>query len=236
MLINKKIDVVVNQTQLFAECENTLKGAQSLTIETDSQYENAGKFTLCMRALSKEINEQRVNITKPLDDAKKEVMDIFRDPLKKLEEAQKTIDAALAKYHLKKEKEIKDAELKAFEQARLEEEKKRKALEEKAVKAEVAGDELKAEIFREKAEALHVPVIPKYIPSAPKVAGVSMRSVWKAKVSDFKQIPQNFYINDPKVQIAIISVMDSLARATKGGIQVPGVEFKEEKTVAGRVS
>jgi len=236
MLINKQIDVVVRNKGMLEECESTIRAATSLKIDTDSQYENAGKFTLCIRSLYNKVNEERINITKPLDEAKKEVMDIFRIPLEQLESAKKIVDSALANYHLQKQKEIKEAEEKAVEHARLEEEKKKKALEEKAIKAEASGNELKAEILREKAEILHVPVIHKPMPIAPKVSGISMRTTWKAKVVDFKKIPANFYINDPKVQSAISSVMDALAKATKGGIGVDGVIFEQITTTAGRVS
>ena len=229
-----EVKVTNESMALFASANSVSKEVLSLTIENDEQYSNAAELTKKIRVVAKDLNASRVSITAPLDEAKKKVMDLFREPLSALESAQKTLDFGIRDYHTKKENERREAERKAEAVAKAEEERKKKLLEEQARKAEEAGREARAEALREKAEVVHVPIIAKPIAEAPKVAGISFRTTWKARVSDYKKIPQNFYINDPKVQAAILSVMDGYAKNSKGGLEIAGVEFYEEKTVAGR--
>ena len=236
MIETQVIEVrVTNESMALFESANSVSNeVLSLTIENDAQYSNAAELTKKIRVVAKDLNASRVSITAPLDDAKKKIMELFRDPLIALEYAQKTLDLGIRDYHTKKENERREAEKKAELVARAEEERKKKILEEKARKAEAEGRDARAEALREKAEVVHVPIISKPVSEAPKVSGISFRTTWKARVSDYKKIPQNFYINDPKVQAAIGSVMDVYARGSSGGLVIEGVEFYEEKIVTGR--
>ena len=112
-------------------------------------------------------------------------------------------------------------------------EARRKA--EDAALAEAAA--LEAEGDTEGAEAiLEAPVIATVVPirEAPKAAGVSFRTNWKARVVDPMALLRAVVAG--KVPAAAVSVneawLNQYARATKGEVPVPGVEFVAERAVA----
>jgi hypothetical protein len=186
-----EVKVTDESRALFASANSVSKEVLSLTIENDEQYSNAAELTKKIRVVAKDLNASRVSITAPLDEAKKKVMDLFREPLSALESAQKTLDFGIRDYHTKKENERREAERKAEAVARAEEERKKKLLEEQARKAEAAGKEARAEALREKAEVVHVPIIATPVAEAPKVAGISFRTTWKARVQITRKYQHN---------------------------------------------
>ena len=60
-----------------------------------------------------------------------------------------------------------------------------------------------------------------------KIEGISASSKWVAKVVDIKKVPRKYLIVDQKT-------LDGIAKASKGQIPIPGVEFVEEKSMAVR--
>jgi hypothetical protein len=108
----------------------------------------------------------------------------------------------------------------ADEQAR----KEREKLEARAEKAEEKGKEEKAEALREQAAEIVAPVV-QVAPSTPKVAGTSVRKIWKARVIDVTLVPRQFLMVNEKA-------LDAYAKATNGTQQVLGVQFYEEASLA----
>jgi hypothetical protein len=80
------------------------------------------------------------------------------------------------------------------------------------------------EAYREQAAAVAAPVI-NLAPVVPKVEGVSVRKTWKARVVDETNVPREFLMVNEKA-------LDAYAKATKGKIEVAGVEFYEQESMA----
>ena len=116
---------------------------------------------------------------------------------------------------------------------RREEERRLQAIEDERVRREKErllkqAENLKTPELKmarlEKAEAIAAPVV--RINTAPsKVSGVATRKTWKARVVDFNKVPRKYMLVNTKA-------LDALARATKGNIEVPGVEFFEESSLS----
>lgn len=170
--------------------------------------------------------DQANNRIAELQTMKKNVEARFADPKKKAKEAHAAI-CALEKEFLTPVQEAIDS-LKgkttswyAAEQQRIaaEEERRRIAAEEMAnmaVEAETAGDSATA------AEAVAVAAVEASCVSyVPKTKGTTMRESWKAVVTDPDKVPREYLIVNEKA-------LDALAKATKGSMKIPGVEFRKE--------
>jgi len=108
--------------------------------------------------------------------------------------------------------------LQAIEDARVARERER--LEKRA--ETLKTPELK-EAARAEAESIIAPVV--QIEEQTKSEGVSTRKTWKAKVVDVSLVPRAYMVVNQQA-------LDALAKATKGSMALPGVEFYEESSLA----
>lgn len=165
------------------------------------------------------------NLIGRLQGIRKEVVARFADPKKKAAEAHKAV-CELEKAFLapvdEKIRLLKTSTTNWYtaEQRRIEAEaeRKRKEAEDLAAlsaEAEASGDADTA------AEAVAAAAMAEATVTAmPKVAGTSMREVWKAVVVDVSQLPREYMIVNQ-------SMLDKMAQATKGAVPVPGVRFEK---------
>ena len=165
------------------------------------------------------------NLIARLQSVRKEVVARFSDPKKKAAEAHKAV-CELEKSFLapvdEKIRLLKNSTTNwwAAEQRRIaaEAERKRREAEELAAlsaEAEAQGDADTA------AEAVAAAAMAEATVTAmPKVAGTSMREVWKAVVTDVSKLPREYMIVNQ-------SMLDRMAQATKGAVPVPGVRFEK---------
>lgn len=200
--------------------------SRDLVIKMQPDYDMAGTLLQKIKGCAKAIEDKHKEITKPLDQAKKAVMDLFRNPLIKLAEAESIVKRSMVTFEDEQERIRKEQEKKLRKQAAAEEARKKKALEERAKKAEEQGKAEKAEELREKAEETHVEA-PVLAPRTEKPKGIAYKIRWTAIVVDFKALPDEYKLPN-------MSMLNKLAQATKGKIPVAGVEFKSEKEVASR--
>lgn len=114
--------------ELSEEASNIVEAYEAFEVNTIQDYEQAGTYLKDVKAKQKQIDEVRKSMTKPLDDAKKRIMDFFRNPndiLKKAEGLLKNKMLAYDKHQqeiAKKreamlQKQFKDAEVKPVVQA-----------------------------------------------------------------------------------------------------------------------
>lgn len=235
--IKETVEVSVTNAALenISEANKLATVVRELKITNSQEYQSSGNFLKQIKTVSKIIDDGRKEITKPLDDAKKRVMDFFKDPLNELSEAERLLKGAILTYQREQQRITQQKQLEAEAKARAEEERKRKELEERAKKWEEKGNQEKAELLREKAEDVHVKTVVVAQPIE-KVSGLATKKVWKANIVDINKIPQNVYINDEKVTAAIQSILNKLATATKGAMPIDGVEFYQEDSLsAGRM-
>lgn len=140
----------------------------------------------------------------------------FTDRLEIIEKIAKGI---ISKYDTEQE------EIRRNEQARLQADadaqarRERERLEKEAAKLKTPE---KIQERLEQAEAVIAPIV--QVVEAEKVKGSSTKEVWKARVVDVSIVPREYMIVNQKA-------LDAFAKATKGAINIKGVEFYSESSL-----
>lgn len=120
------------------------------------------------------LDAARKQITRPLDEAKARVMDLFKPVIALLDEAETLYKRTMLAYS------DEQARIQREQQAKLEEEarKERERLAREAEKAAAKGRTERAEELQQRAAATVAPVV---AAAAPTAAGVHERTVWKCR-------------------------------------------------------
>lgn len=204
-----------------------LKKAEAIVILNQDQFEGANSVLNVVKAKYKELDSKRKEITKPLDQAKKAVMDLFREPLEILSKAKSVIDRVMITYTDEQDRIRREEQRKAELKAKAEEDRKRKDLEARAKKWADKGNDAKAEELQEQAEDVHVETAV-VASKVDKVAGLSYQTIWKFKIVDSDKIPRVYLMPD-EVKLK------KFATAMKGAVPIPGIEFYSEKIQKSRI-
>jgi len=202
--------------------------SSDLIIENQEQYESASEFLKQVKSRIKELDNERKSITKPLDEAKKRVMDLFRKPLDLLDKAEKKIKSVMIAYTNEQERKAREEEERLRKLAEKQAEEERKRLEKRIERAENSGKEDKAEQLREEQENIQPINVPTVAPNIEKPKGTSFRYKYTAKVVDFNSLPNEYKLPDQ-------SKLNKVAQATEGKIEIPGVVIESEKILSQRL-
>lgn len=236
--------------QMTSDATAVVELAEAFEIDSPEMYTAAGNELKRIKTRIKDNEEARKALVKPLNDHVKFINDQFREPVNLLKKAEQIIKKSILAYDQEQERIRREQQRKAEEAARAEEERLRKEAEEKAAKAraeaeekrkaaqkaedqaaqqkaaeEAAQAELQAQEAEEQASMkphVHVPVMAN---DSPKVKGISKRKVWKARVVDFSKLPDDYKVANEKA-------LGALARSTQGSMNIPGVEFYADETIA----
>lgn len=216
------VTVTLPDEKMHAEAQAMLRAASVYQITNDDLRDAAVEDLKAVKRRMADLDKQRKAITKPLDDAKKGVMDLFRAPVEWLEQAESTLKRAIAAYEheqrrlrLQAEAEARDLAMK--EQARL-------AAEARA--AEAAGKTEEALEMREQAHVMPVAMV---AAPAPKMAGVSMREDWDFEIIDASLLPREYLIADEKKIRGVV-------KALKEASNIPGVRVFAKDVVSARIA
>lgn len=251
------IDLTPEAKAAAADAETMLSTARAFAVTTAAQYTAAGEELKRIKAKAKELEAQRVGMTRPLDETKKRIMDWFRDPLQYLADAESSIKRAIGAYDAEQRRLQQEAEKAAAEAARKERERmeaeaaraeqaareKREREEAKARELEAKGRAAEAEAKRKAAEeaeaarlreaeakraaAASMPTAPVVHFEQPKVAGVSSRQVWKFEIADAAQLPREYLIPDEKAIGAVVRALGERA-------SIPGVRVYADTIISSR--
>lgn len=215
---------------LLTAAEAARAMAESYEITSAPMFEAAAEDLAAIKGKAKELEAKRVAITKPLDDAKKAVMDLFRGPLAFLAEAEAVLKRKMIAYQEAEEKERRAEEARIAEENR----KRQEALAAQAAKLEAKGKVEQAEAKREEAAAIPTTVV--LAPAAPKVAGLAATSTWRVRRIDLAALVKAA-AERPELLVYLApneKVIGQTARAHKGATAIPGVEVEEVKGIAAR--
>lgn len=216
---------------LLTKCEGMLQLAKGYSITCPEMREAASEDLKRVKALYKDVEQQRKDITNPLDIAKKRVMDLFRGPLQFLESAEATLKRACIAYDDEQERQRRNAEAEAARKA----DQERQRLAKLAEAERQAGNAEAAHVIAEAATMVApIPVVSE----KPKISGESTRDTWHAEVEDLvalakavaegKVSPENLLPNMP--------VLNQQARALKQSLAIPGVKSVCERVLAARAA
>lgn len=245
---------VPTQSDLITEANSTLSVAKSITIDSPAMYAAAARELQELKGRAKALDERRKEITRPLDEAKKAILDLFRAPLAVLEEAEGVLKRSIITWDAEQERLRKIEEARLREEARKERErleaearkaeeaarKKAEELQRKAAAEAAAGNAAKAAALADKAAAVvdnagekaaalqqqaAVVQAPTVVREQQKVAGISMRTRWLARVVNADLVPREYLVPNEQA-------LNKIAEATKGSIKIPGVEIYGKSEVA----
>lgn len=246
--------LVPDQGALTAEADGQLAVAQAYQITDVTMYQLAAGDLKNIKARYKELDEERKSITKPLDEAKTKIMDLYRRPLEKLAQAETIIKDALGEYDDKQE-ELRKAEEERLRQAqkfmqdvtdayaenaRIDAERAQAAAAaatpEQAEQAQAAVAAAAERLEHAQVEQTVVATAPTPIvaTTTPKVSGISRKTTWKGEITDKMALIKA--VAEGKAPATLVdineSVLNQMARAMKDTMNYPGVKAVEEKSIA----
>jgi hypothetical protein len=158
-----------------------LSGNSAITVKiTDPQgYAQAADELAKVKGVAKRIEEQRKELTKPLDEEKARVMNYVRPFTDALSRVEGAIKKGLGEYDAEQERKQRLAQAEAEERARKEQER----LEKRAETAESSGKTEKADALREQATTM-VYAAPAQAAAAPAVKGLSKTKKYSGECTD----------------------------------------------------
>ena len=221
------------ESALTKSAERVLAIALSIVVDSNEMAEIAASELGTIKGRAKELDEERKRITKPMDDAKKAVMDIYKPAIEKLGRAEMALKTSLLTYQ-KEQQRI--ADLAAAEEARKAREEAEKLLA-KAERMEVKGKAEDADALRNVA-AMTV-AAPRTVAAPTKLSGTSVRKVWKANVTDRSAAIKALAENPAYQHLLTIdeAALNKLAAAMKNpNSPIPGVVFYEDSVMSARAA
>ncbi len=230
--------IPVRSKELVEEARKYCSSITKIEIETTEQYENACEVTKQVQGYSKQLDSERKFVVKPFNDQVKMINGFFKEALVPLDNLRNNLRSSIADYHIKKEKERREAQRKADEAAEKERKRLAKEAEKEAKKADAAAAEGDAaefkkhhdqsEIKMQLAETVETPVVPQV---APEVDKVHYREKWFAEVTDKREyLSHCLETNDLSAIQIDMTKLNKMARAIKGSYSIPGIKFNCEKT------
>lgn len=205
--------------------------AEQFEIVTQEHYVQSADLLKQIKGKMSELDTLRRSITRPLDDAKRQVMDLFRPAEERLSKAEGVLKGAMIGFTREQERLRQEAE----RVARLAAEKEAEKLRQRAERARAKGKDEKAEDLDEQAETVPVPIVPSQVPAAP---GVAFRTTWHAEVHDLKALVTA--CAKGQAPLALLQpnmvILNTQARSLKKELRIPGVRAVADEGVAARGS
>jgi hypothetical protein len=114
--------------ELAAKAAGFMAQVESFEITNQSEYDNSVKLAAEIKAVFKELEAERLGLTRPMDAAKKEAMELYAPYLESMEKAERLIkDAGMKFIQAERERQRKEQE-KAEAEAREKERKEKERL------------------------------------------------------------------------------------------------------------
>lgn len=224
------MEAVKMDTTLEQELEKSgalmVRAAEDLLITNNDDYDRGNALLKDIKGRIKQVKDYWKAPKAAAQNAHKTLVARENEMLKPLESAEGIIKKAMLAYTAAVEKARREAE----EAAKREREAETRRLAEMAAKAEEQGDRDTAEFMRDMAEAVPMPdVEPIPVPGA---KGVSVRTTWKARVTDPKLVPA--YFDGMEVRTINMTALNSIAKWSNGEAKIPGVELYQDSTLCVR--
>lgn len=221
----------VEESKLGAEVSLVEKKAQAMQIATDEDFKAAGEAVKTVKTMKKRVDEYWEPMRKSTYDAYTAVNRHKKEMSEPLKNAESIIKKKMADY------QARQAEIRRAQEAEMRrlarEEMERKVAE--AEEAEKSGDVFGADYARAEAEALEA--MADTVVSAKPVAkadGVVQKKSWEITGIDLSKLPCEF--GGVCIRPADESAIMRLIRESKGGVEIPGVTFKETVAFAVKAS
>lgn len=169
----------LNLQELRDEVDHYLYDFQEISVNSQTDYQNAADIAKQLQFKAKKIEEKRLEYTKPLDESKKRIMADFKALITPIDEVVGRIKSAMLEWHKK-------------EQIRLNEEQK---------KLEAAALE---QATKEGQSVVAVPVVNDIKTQRGNISTATIRKVWKYRIIDELKIPREYLaVDTTKINYAV---------------------------------
>lgn len=195
--------------------------AGSILIDSPETYTGAIDFLKEVKGAQKRVSDFFAPMKTAAYDAWKAICSREKEVLGPLTEAESEVKRKALTYQREEERKRAEEERRLQAEADEAARKERERLEKKAAKLKTPE---KREALLEEAKTIEAPVI-SIASRAQKVVGVATRKIWRARITDEKAIPREWLVPNEKA-------LNEFAKATKGKMVVPGVEFYAEENLA----
>lgn len=205
--------------------------AQSFTIASAESYNFAAEELREVKARAAALDARRKLITRPLDLAKTEVMDLFREPLQVLADAESMLKANMLAFS--QGERAKAAELQRIADQAAEAERAKLRAEAEVAHAE--GRHIEAQMKQATAAIVAAPV---QRADVPKAAGTSIVSSFDFEVTNLQALIA-FCAANPTYSVCLKPddvAIRAIVRALKLGCPIEGVRVFEREVLASRRS
>lgn len=206
---------------LVAETKQLELEVAEYKIETQEQRQNASLLGQKVNALTKKLEDERMNQTRPIDSAKKAIMDLYTPYSSACLKIVETIKGACRVYDAEQKRIADEAAAKAQREAEEAAQKERERLAKLAEKQIEQNRIEAAEKTMDKIEAVQVAPVPVIMPSLPKVSGEKPRTVKKFEIVNKTLVPEEYKVVD---ETKVRKVVNALGMETR----IPGVRVWEE--------
>lgn len=219
------------------ECDEAL----THTIESEATYQVVDVLMTSFKKKAKEIHDERLGLTRPIDDFKQTFVDAENESVLLYDTAVTILQERMSAYRLQKKMEAKQAQLDAereLERTRANLERNAERLTEKAatLKTESARERALSEAEAFKQAALLTPASVSLVAAVPQAVASDVGEKWELKsldnLSDFLRWladhPEwHSLVRNPKTEKLSFPVgeMNRLARQCRDVVQVPGLTF-----------
>jgi hypothetical protein len=207
--------------EIKAEVLPVVARAEGIVIASSGDYEMAADFLKAVKGASKRVTDHFGPMKKAAHDAWKTITAKEAETLKPLQDAEARVKSTMLTYATEVERRRQEEQRRLQAEADARAEAERKKLEKEAAKLKTP--ELR-EARLEQAAAVVAPVVTVET-QAPKVAGQSIRTTWKAVVIDIAVLPREWMTPNQQA-------LDAFAKSTKGAVAVSGVKFVEVTSLA----
>ena len=222
------INSVTVESQMTVSGQRIVADAKAMRIVTAEDYENAGNALRKIKDQMKQVKDYWSGPKTKAKAAHQEIVDKEKAMLKFFTDAETIIKGNMKAYLDAVEKARREAEA----EARRRQEEEAMRLVDEAAKAEANGDNQTAAVNMAMAEMVNeMPVSSGIV--APKAQGISARKTWKARVINEALVPP--YAMGMEIRQINMSVLNNIARMSKGTAQISGVEFFEDTTIGARI-
>ncbi len=211
------------------ETTSLAERAAELIIGTAEELAASAALLGNVKGRQKALADLRLSITRPMDAAKKQVLELFKPAIDRLAEAEATIKAAALAYNQKLQRAAAAAQAELDAKA----EEERQQLATRAEMQRDIGDEAGAQELEERAETTTAPAVAQ--PEA-MGSGLSTRTVWHAEVTDLRALAKACGEGTLGLDfvLANMPLLNATARELKETLQIPGVRAVPEEHVVTR--
>lgn len=209
-----------DQIVLLGEASDQSKKALAIFVTSKESSLFAQGFRDAIDKRIKELDEQRKEITRPLDAAKAAIMKLFNAPIIALDDVKRSVDKKILEFVEEQDRLVRLAQKKLDDDA----EKKRKSDMEIAERAAAKGDDKKAQKFAERAESHVSPLL---VSEPARAKGTGFRVVWKFRIKDRTKVTL-MIPDEPKIG-DLVRKLQKDAQPFVG----EGVEIYSERIIAG---